>query len=41
MSLLGWLFGKKGFTQEVHVSLDESVFKGLHQEVINNNNIIP
>ena len=27
---------KEGFTQDIYSSLDESVFEGLHQEIINN-----
>ena len=38
----GVYLAKEDFTQlaEIHVSLDRSVFKGLHQEAINNINII-
>ena len=38
ISLLGCLFGKKGFREvaQVHISQDGSSFKGLYHELINN-----
>ena len=36
----GVYLAKEGFTEEVNISLDGPVYKDLHQEVINNINII-